>query len=290
MKNKIAIVTDTNSGITQEEAKELGINLISMPFSVNGDVFYEGVTLSQDEFYKYLNDDADISTSQPAPGAILEIWDNLMKEYDYIIHIPMSSSLSGSMETAKLLAEDYSGKVLVVDNKRISATLKQSVIDSLELIKSGASALEIQQTLDKEALNASIYITVDTLKYLKKGGRITPAAAALGNVFNIKPVLQIQGGKLDAYKKVRGMKSASRVMFEAIKRDLEERFKDEDVILQTAYSGDPELGEAWRKKVAEEFPNYEISNEILPLSVSCHTGPGAIGIGCSKRVKNITKD
>lgn len=284
MKNKIAIVTDTNSGITQEEAKELGIYLIAMPFFINDNTYYEGITLSQEEFFKKLEADENISTSQPSPGKVIELWDNLLKDYDYILHIPMSSGLSSSMETARMLSSDYEGKVLVVDNKRISVTFRQSILDALYLIEKGLSAKEIQEILEKEALESIIYVTVDTLKYLEKGGRITPAVAALGSMFNIKPVLLIDGGKLDTYKKVRGLKSAQKAMIEAIKNDIENRFKGTDYLIQTAYSGDPEQGKKWNETVKQAFPEHDVYNDVLPMSICCHVGPGALGITCVKKV------
>lgn len=284
MKNKIAIVTDTNSGITQEEAKELGIYLIAMPFFINKNTYYEGITLSQEEFFKKLEDDENISTSQPSPGTVIELWDNLLKDYDYILHIPMSSGLSSSMETARMLSSDYEGKVLVVDNKRISVTFRQSILDALYLIEKGLSAKEIQEILEKEALESIIYVTVDTLKYLEKGGRITPAVAALGSIFNIKPVLLIDGGKLDTYKKVRGLKSAQKAMIEAIKNDIENRFKGTDYLIQTAYSGDLEQGNKWNETVKQAFPEYDVYNDVLPMSICCHVGPGALGITCVKKI------
>ena len=284
MKNKIAIVTDTNSGITQEEAKELGIYLIAMPFFINKNTYYEGITLSQEEFFKKLEDDENISTSQPSPGTVIELWDNLLKDYDYILHIPMSSGLSSSMETARMLSSDYEGKVLVVDNKRISVTFRQSILDALYLIEKGLSAKEIQEILEKEALESIIYVTVDTLKYLEKGGRITPAVAALGSMFNIKPVLLIDGGKLDTYKKVRGLKSAQKAMIEAIKNDIENRFKGTDYLIQTAYSGDLEQGNKWNETVKQAFPEHDVYNDVLPMSICCHVGPGAVGITCVKKI------
>lgn len=284
MKNKIAIVTDTNSGITQEEAKELGIYLIAMPFFINKNTYYEGITLSQEEFFKKLEDDENISTSQPSPGTVIELWDNLLKDYDYILHIPMSSGLSSSMETARMLSSDYEGKVLVVDNKRISVTFRQSILDALYLIEKGLSAKEIQEILEKEALESIIYVTVDTLKYLEKGGRITPAVAALGSMFNIKPVLLIDGGKLDTYKKVRGLKSAQKAMIEAIKNDIENRFKGTDYLIQTAYSGDLEQGKKWNETVKQAFPEHDVYNDVLPMSICCHVGPGALGITCVKKI------
>ena len=284
MKNKIAIVTDTNSGITQEEAKKLGIYLIAMPFFINDNTYYEGITLSQEEFFKKLEADENISTSQPSPGTVIELWDNLLKDYDYILHIPMSSGLSSSMETARMLSSDYEGKVLVVDNKRISVTFRQSILDALYLIEKGLSAKEIQEILEEEALESIIYVTVDTLKYLEKGGRITPAVAALGSMFNIKPVLLIDGGKLDTYKKVRGLKSAQKAMIEAIKNDIENRFKGTDYLIQTAYSGDPEQGKKWNETVKQAFPEHDVYNDVLPMSICCHVGPGALGITCVKKV------
>lgn len=284
MKNKIAIVTDTNSGITQEEAKELGIYLIAMPFFINKNTYYEGITLSQEEFFKKLEDDENISTSQPSPGTVIELWDNLLKDYNYILHIPMSSGLSSSMETARMLSSDYEGKVLVVDNKRISVTFRQSILDALYLIEKGLSAKEIQEILEKEALESIIYVTVDTLKYLEKGGRITPAVAALGSIFNIKPVLLIDGGKLDTYKKVRGLKSAQKAMIEAIKNDIENRFKGTDYLIQTAYSGDLEQGNKWNETVKQAFPEHDVYNDVLPMSICCHVGPGALGITCVKKI------
>ena len=267
MKNKIAIVTDTNSGITQEEAKKLGIYLIAMPFFINDNTYYEGITLSQEEFFKKLEADKNISTSQPSPGTVIELWDNLLKDYDYILHIPMSSGLSSSMETARMLSSDYEGKVLVVDNKRISVTFRQSILDALYLIEKGLSAKEIQEILEKEALESIIYVTVDTLKYLEKGGRITPAVAALGSMFNIKPVLLIDGGKLDTYKKVRGLKSAQKAMIEAIKNDIENRFKGTDYLIQTAYSGDLEQGKKWNETVKQAFPEHDVYNDVLTMSI-----------------------
>ena len=207
-----------------------------------------------------------------------------MKDYDYILHIPMSSGLSSSMETARILSSDYEGKVLVVDNKRISVTFRQSILDALYLIEKGLSAKEIQEILEKEALESIIYVTVDTLKYLEKGGRITPAVAALGSMFNIKPVLLIDGGKLDTYKKVRGLKSAQKAMIEAIKNDIENRFKGTDYLIQTAYSDDLEQGNKWNETDKQEFPGHYVYNDVLPMSICCHVGPGALGITCVKKI------
>lgn len=284
---KIAIVTDSNSGITQEMGKSMGIYVIPMPFFIDGELFLEDITLTQEEFYKRLGDNSDISTSQPSPGEVMECWDELLKEYDEIVHIPMSSGLSSTCHAAQSLSQEYDGKVCVVDNQRISVTQKQSVEDAITLREAGKSAAEIKEILEAEKLQASIYITVDTLKYLKKGGRITPAAAALGTVLNLKPVLQIQGDKLDAFSKVRGWKAAKRTMLKAIEKDLEERFSEvrEDMVLGMAYTCSKEEAQEWRQEISEKFPGYEIVEGPLSLSVACHIGPGAMAVTCMKKVR-----
>lgn len=279
---KIAIVTDSNSGITQEMGKSMGIHVIPMPFFIDGELFLEDITLTQEEFYKRLGEDSDISTSQPSPGEVMECWDELLKEYDEIVHIPMSSGLSSTCHAAQSLSQEYEGKVCVVDNQRISVTQKQSVEDAIVLRDAGKSASEIKEILEAEKLQASIYITVDTLKYLKKGGRVTPAAAALGTVLNLKPVLQIQGEKLDAFSKVRGWKAAKRTMLKAIEKDLNDRFADvrEDMVLGMAYTCSKEEAQEWKQEIAEKFPEYEIVEGPLSLSVACHIGPGAMAVTC----------
>ena len=285
---KIAIVTDSNSGITQDEGRKLGISVLPMPFYINEVMYLEGVTLSQEEFYERLKKDESISTSQPNPGEVCGLWDTLLKEYNEIVHIPMSSGLSASCETAMGLARDYNGKVQVVDNQRISVTQKQSVMDALTLVQAGKSAAEIREILEAERRESSIYITLETLKYLKKGGRITPAAAAIGTVLNLKPVLQIQGDKLDAYSKVRGKKQAKRVMLKAMKEDFDSRFaeyaKRGEMCLEMAYTGNQEEAEEFKKEVQEMFPDYEIQMDPLSLSVACHIGYGALAVACSKKV------
>lgn len=285
---KIAIVTDSNSGITQDEGRKLGISVLPMPFYINEVMYLEGVTLSQEEFYERLKKDEPISTSQPNPGEVCGLWDTLLKEYDEIVHIPMSSGLSASCETVMGLARDYDGKVQVVDNQRISVTQKQSVMDALTLVQAGKSAAEIREILEAESRESSIYITLETLKYLKKGGRITPAAAAIGTVLNLKPVLQIQGDKLDAYSKVRGKKQAKRVMLKAMKEDFDSRFaeyaKRGEMCLEMAYTGNQEEAEEFKKEVQEMFPDYEIQMDPLSLSVACHIGHGALAVACSKKV------
>ena len=284
---KIAIVTDSNSGITQEMGKTMGIHVIPMPFFIDGELFLEDITLTQEEFYKRLGEDSDISTSQPSPGEVMECWDELLKEYDEIVHIPMSSGLSSTCHAAQSLSQEYEGKVCVVDNQRISVTQKQSVEDAIVLRDAGKSASEIKEILEAEKLQASIYITVDTLKYLKKGGRVTPAAAALGTVLNLKPVLQIQGEKLDAFSKVRGWKAAKRTMLKAIEKDLEERFSEvrEDMVLGMAYTCSKEEAQEWKQEIAEKFPEYEIVEGPLSLSVACHIGPGAMAVTRKKKVR-----
>lgn len=281
MCNSIGIVTDSNSGITSKEANEWGVTVIPMPFYINGELYYEGLTLNQKEFYKFLEDNLDVNTSQPSPGDVMRTWDEVLKEKEYIIYIPMSSSLSGTYETAVMLAEEYEGKVFVVNNRRISVTQLQSVKDAINLVKKGKSAKEIKEILEDRQYQASIYIVPDTLDYLKKGGRLTPAVASFAKVLNIKPVLQIQGEKLDAFKKVRGMKQAKRTMKEAIADDIKNRFaSNSNMRIYAAYTGSEEVGIEWKGELEEAFPNYDIQLYPLSLSVSCHIGPGAIGIAC----------
>ena len=281
---KIAVVTDSNSGITQEKGKELGVHVIPMPFYIDGELFLEDITLTQEAFYEKLASDCEISTSQPAPGEVMEFWDKLLKEYDEIGHIPMSSGLSSTCETAIMLSKDYDGKVEVVDNQRISVTQKTSVMDAVRLEKAGKSALEIKEILEAEKLESSIYITVDTLKYLKKGGRITPAAAAIGMVLNLKPVLQIQGEKLDAFAKVRGWKQAKKTMLDAMEKDLLHRFGSKKMSLLAAYTCSAEEARSWKEELEERFPNYTIDMDPLSLSVACHIGSGALAVACAKEV------
>lgn len=284
---KIAIMTDSNSGITQEKGKELGVCVLPMPFFINEKLYFEDITLTQEEFYKYLEEDADISTSQPSPGDVMERWDQLLEEYDEVVHIPMSSGLSGSCETAMTLAQDYDGKVQVVNNQRISVTQEQSVYDAILLRDAGKDAAQIKEILEAEKFESTIYITVDTLKYLKKGGRITPAAAALGTVLNLKPVLQIQGEKLDAFAKVRGWKAAKRTMLKAIETDLKERFKgkEDQLTLGVVCTCGKEDAVEWKEEIHTMFPQFEITEAPLSLSVACHIGPGAMAVTCTKKVK-----
>ena len=284
--SKTAIVTDSNSGITQSRGKKLGIYVLPMPFFIDGELFLEDISLTQEQFYERLGADSDISTSQPSPGDVMELWEKLLKEYDEIVHIPMSSGLSNSCDTAVSIAEEYGGRVQVVNNQRISVTQEQSVDDAMTLRDRGMSAREIREVLAREKFQSSIYITVDTLKYLKKGGRVTPAAAAVGTVLNLKPVLQIQGEKLDAFAKVRGWKAAKRTMLNAIEKDLTGRFADvkDDMVLGMAYTCSSEEAQEWKQEITERFPGYEIVEGPLSLSVACHIGPGAMAVTCMKKI------
>ena len=285
---KIAIVTDSNSGITQKEGKELGISVIPMPFYINEELYFEDITLTQDEFYQKLNEDEDIKTSQPAPGDVLDLWEKLLEDHDEIVHIAMSSGLSSACATAAMLADDYDGKVQVVDNQRISVTQRQSVLDAAKLAEEGKSAKEIKDILEADKLDSGIYIMVDTLKYLKKGGRVTAAGAAIGTVLGIKPVLQIHGEKLDAFAKTRGVKQAKKKMIAAVRKELEERFQDGDfgkhAYLQSAYTKDEEAALKWKEELMAEFPGMEFQQDPLSLSVACHIGAGALAVAWTHKI------
>lgn len=282
---KVAVVTDSNSGITQAEAAVLGISVLPMPFYIDGKLYFEDVNMTQEQFYDALKSDAEIHTSQPSPRDVTDLWDKTLESYDELVYIPMSSGLSGSCESACILSREYNGRVEVVDNQRISVTQRQSVLDAIKMASQGLSAKEIKDALVENKMNSSIYITVETLKYLKKGGRITPVAAAIGTLLNIKPVLQIQGEKLDAYSKVRGKKAARGVMIKAMKKDLEKRFseavKNGKLKMGLAFSGNPEEAEDWKKECEAAFPNFEFFLAPLSLSVSCHIGHGALAIACA---------
>lgn len=288
--SRIAIVSDSNSGITEQEAKELGVHILPMPFFIDNQTYFEGIDLTQEEFYEKLMGGCEISTSMPSVGSVMDLWDELLKEYDEIVHIPMSSSLSGSCETAMMLAQDYDGKVQVVDNQRISVTQKQAVIDALKLAEKGYSAAEIKEISERDKLESSIYLMVDTLTYLKKGGRITPTVAALGTLLKLKPVLQIHGEKLDSFAKARTVKQAKSIIIDAIKNDLENVFHDaagEKMHLEMAYTYNKEAAEQFKKEVEEAFPNHEITMDPLSLSVSCHVGPGVIALACTKKTPEL---
>ena len=283
------IMTDSNSGITQAEAKQLGVFVIPMPFYINETLYYEDITLSQEEFYEALTDeDAKISTSMPALGDVEDAWDEALKEYDEVVFIPMSSGLSGTCAATSALAEDeYNGKVFVVNNQRISVTLRQSVIDAKTMAEAGKDGAQIKEYLEKTRFDSSIYITVDTLKYLKKGGRITPAAAAVGTILHIKPVLQIQGEKLDAYAKAQSYKRAKEIMLAAVDKDIHERFKSEpkDMWIAAAYSGARDMADTWLEEIENIYPDNEIVMNPLSLSVACHIGPGALALTCTRKLQ-----
>ena len=282
---KIAIITDTNSGITPTEAKNSGVYLLKMPFFVDGEEFIEYGSLDYEEFFHRMTAGAAVSTSQPSPGALTEIWDKALKDNDYAIYLPMSSGLSGTYSTAKMLAEDYDGRVLVVDNKRISVTLRSAVLDAIALRDSGMEANKIAEELEQKALSASIYIAVNTLEHLKKSGRVTAAGAAIGTLLGIKPVLQIQGEKLDAYKKVRGMNAAAEAIFDGIENDIKTRFSGKNIKIAAAYSGIKSQSEGLLDSLKARFPDYDIKLFTLPISISCHVGPGAFGVGVCETVK-----
>ena len=287
--SKVAIVTDSTSGITQADGKEMGVFVLPMPFYIDDELFFEEITLTQEEFYQKMESDADIKTSQPAPGDVMKLWDDILKEYDEIVHIPMSSGLSGSCETAMMLAEEYDGKVKVVNNQRISVTQRRSVMEAKALADAGKNAEEIKALLEEIKLESDIYITLDTLKYLKKGGRLTPAAAAIGTVLNLKPVLRIKGEKLDAFSKARGWKSAKKTMIQTIQKVIDTEFSDckspENLYIDAAYTGNQEDANEWKRELEETFPEYDIYMAPLSLSVACHIGPGARAVTVTKRLK-----
>ena len=285
---KIAIVTDSNSGITQSQGKELGVFVVPMPFMINGEDYFEDINLTQEQFYEKLEGDAEVSTSQPSPESLITLWDSILKDYDQIIHIPMSSGLSGSCQTANMLAsEDYEGKVFVVDNQRISVTQRQSVLDARDLAQKGFSAEEIKQKLLDTKFESSIYIMLDTLYYLKKGGRITPAAAALGTLLKLKPVLQIQGEKLDAFGKARTVSAGKTMMLNAVKSDIENRFgglSAGDFWLAAAYTHNLDDAKVWKKEIENAFPGHDVYLDPLSLSVACHIGPGALAVTVTRKL------
>lgn len=287
--SKVAIITDSNSGITQAAAKEIGVFVLPMPFMINGQTFFEDIDLNQAEFYEKLETGADISTSQPSPEEVMNLWDEVLKEYDEIVHIPMSSGLSGSCQSAMMLAEDYDGRVQVVNNQRISVTQRQSCLDAKLLAAKGMNAREIKDFLEADKFNSSIYIMLDTLYYLKKGGRITPAAAAIGTLLKLKPVLQIQGEKLDAFAKARTTNQGKTIMINAIKADIENRFggdtADKHIWMQIAHTNNEEAALAFRDEILEVFPGYDIHIDPLSLSVACHIGPGSLAFACCKKIE-----
>ena len=283
---KVAVVTDSNAGIRQKEAKELGIFVLPMPFTIDDQTYYEDINLTHEEFFEKQLNGAEIFTSQPVVGNVKELWDQILKDYDEIVHIPMSSGLSGSCQTAMMLAQEYDNRVFVVDSQRISVTQKYDVIDAKRLADKGKSGQEISDILTENKLNASIYITVHTLDYLKKGGRITPAAALLGGMLKIKPILQIQGEKLDSFAKTRTMARGTKIMKEAITKDIKERFGDDyhNVHICVAYTYDEAPALELKKELEELYPGENIICDPLSLSVSCHIGPHSLAIAICKKI------
>lgn len=288
--NKVAILTDSNSGITQAQSKELGIFVVPMPFYIDGNLFYEDIDLTQEEFYEKLTKGGEITTSMPITGNLMDLWDSILKDYDELVYIPMSSGLSSSCATAKMLSEDYDGRVVVVDNQRISVTQKLSAIEAKKLADLGKSAQEISDALMEVKSLSTIYITVDTLEYLKKGGRLTPAVAAIGSLLKIKPVLSIYGEKLDKYAMARTMKQAKQIMIDALKKDMKNVIKTDnldEVTISIAHTQNQEAAEKFREELLNEFPGKEIWIDPLSLSVSCHIGPGALACTVTKKLIDI---
>lgn len=288
MNKKVAIVTDSNSGITQEQAKELGVFVLPMPFMIDEVSYFEDIDLDQKGFYEKLEGGADVITSQPSPDSVLTLWKEILENYEEIVHIPMSSGLSGSCQSAMMLAEDFDGKVQVVNNQRISVTQRQSALDAVMLKERGMNAVQIKEALEADKFNSSIYIMLDTLYYLKKGGRITPAAAAIGTLLKLKPVLQIQGEKLDAFAKARTTGQGKSIMLNAIRNDMETRFGGataDNIWLEVAYTKDEQAAEQFVREIQKEFPGFDIVCNPLSLSVACHIGPGALAIACCKKMK-----
>lgn len=287
---KIAAATDSNSGITQEQAKQLGVHVLPMPFMIDGQMYYEGVDLTHEEFFRRMEEGADITTSQPSPGEVTDFWDKLLEEYDAVVYIPMSSGLSGSCQTAIMLSDDYDGKVQVVNNQRISVTQEQSALDARDLAAKGYEAAQIKEILERVKYESSIYVTLTTLKYLKKGGRITPAAAALGTLLRIKPVLTIQGEKLDAFSKARTAKQARSIMLTALAKDLDERFHDknaEHTYLEIAHTCNEEDAKELEAVLKVQYPGADITMAPLSLSIACHIGPGSLAVACSGKLKEL---
>ena len=287
--NKTVVIVDSNSSITQEAATGLGVRVLPMPFFIDDQLYLDGIDLSKEEFYEKLKAGSNVSTSQPSPADLAELWNQLLEEYDEIVHIPMSSGLSASCETAMALARSFNNKVQVVDNQRISLTQTSSALDALDLIKSGKSAKEIKKILEDEKGEASIYVMVDTLEYLKKGGRITPTAAMIGTVLKIKPVLQLQGEKLDSFAKARSQKLAKKIMTDAMMIDIEEKFQDAaengNMRLGVAHTNNEEDAKVFAKELEQVFPGVDIEIESLPLSIACHIGPGTLAITAAKKVE-----
>lgn len=286
---RTAVVTDSNSGITQAMAKDLGIRVVPMPFMFGDDskTYYEDINLTRDEFFRRLETEERVVTSQPAPNEVMKIWDEVLKEYDDLVYIPMSSGLSGSCQSALMLSSDYDGRVQVVNNQRISVTQRASVLDAMELAKRGRSAKDIKDILEKVKFDSSVYIMLDTLKFLKRGGRVTPAAAAIGSLLHIKPVLQTKGERFDTVGKARTIAQGKVMMLNAIRSDIETRYGGTDTEtcwLYAVHANIPEAEAQWKKEVQDAFPNFKVRTDCLSLSISCHIGPGALAVACSKKL------
>ena len=284
MKERIAIVTDTNSGISVEEAARLGVYLVAMPVILNGETFFENVTITQEEFFTRLKQGMDVGTSQPAPGQLMDLWDQLLEEYEELVYFPMSSGLSGGYQTAAMLAEEYDGRVYVVNNRRISVTLRQSVLEAKYMADRGAPADQIAKRLTDDGLNSDIFVAVNTLELLKKSGRVTAAGAAVATILSIKPILRIQGSKLDAWRKARGMKNAMQEMINGLKQDQEDGYTGSNDVIRAAYSGSRADGEIWQETLQQAFPDLKIGMDPLPLSIACHVGDGALGVGIMNNI------
>ena len=285
--SKIAVITDSNAHITPQEAEKLGISVVPMPFTISDETFYEGINLTREEFYEKMESGASIATSQPSPSDVMSIWDEALKTHDEVVYIPMSSGLSGSCQSARMLADDYDGKVQVVNNQRISVTQKRSVLDALEMAEMGMNAAQIREELEHVKYESSIYIMLDTLHYLKKGGRITPAAAAVGTLLRIKPVLQIKGERLDAFSKARTMNQGKNIMINAMKHDIETLYggtDKENVWLYAVHGNVPDQFAEFSQEVRAAFPAFNVQDDVLSLSIAYHIGPGALAIACSKKI------
>ena len=291
MQKKVAIVTDSHSGISQDEAKKMGIFVIPMPFYIDEKCFYEGVTVTREHFFKELSEGKTVSTSQPSPGEVMKFWKEVLTEYETLLYLPISSGLSGAYETAHMLSgeEEFENRVFVVDHGRMASPLRRTILDTMELVAEGYTASRIRDILEGERDKVSIYIAVETLEYLKKGGRISAATAAVGTLLNIKPVLQLDVGMLESFSKCRGMKKARRDMLAAIRNDMETRYKEflekDEVYLLAASSADEETTKAWLEEIRNEFPGMDVLFDYLPLAICCHTGEGALAVGCSCRPK-----
>ena len=285
--SKIAVITDSNAHVAPQEAQALGIGVVPMPFMIGEETYYEGITLTREAFYEKMAGGANIVTSQPSPSDVMKMWDDALKTHDEVVYIPMSSGLSGSCQSARMLADDYDGKVQVVNNQRISVTQKPSVLDAIEMAKRGMNAREIREELEHVRYESSIYIMLDTLYYLKKGGRITPAAAAVGSLLRIKPVLQIKGERLDAFSKARTINQGKNIMINAMKHDIDTLYGGtdrENVWLYAVHGNVPEAFAEFSQEVKAAFPAFHVEEDVLSLSIACHIGPGALAIACSKKI------